>query len=231
MADNFNLFFTLIKLKFYLVSLLDSPSDKKSFYFSEEFLERRYPEQKNDILTTLKRSGINSDSEIAFDDSVVIKFRDIVKEKVQQKDLTTILKKLEIDSRELQKKTEEENRSEREQHAHKILDVLFQLSSNWVMHKELENKFEDYSILDEEEVIRPDEEEKLDVLNSNTSTSFKFITELTKTYITLLADYYFKYGGDIQLKEFWKDLDDIKNEIQEKYKELFRSFGLDKELE
>jgi len=226
--ENFNLFFMLVKLKFYIVSMMDSPEAGKSFYLSEEFLERRVPEKKSEILESLKTHGINSDADIAFDDSVILKFREMVREKEQHIDLSTILDNLEIGSRALSRKSTEEYRTEREKQGHAILENLFQLSSNWVLHKELENKFEDYSILDEEELIRPEEAEKLNVLNSKTSASFKIITELSTTYIALLADYYFKYGGDLQLREFWRYLEKIKKDIEIKYKELFRSYGLGK---
>jgi hypothetical protein len=226
MEEKVNLFITLVKLKFYLVSLLDSPMEKNSFYFTEEFLERRIPELKDDLISSLKKHGISGDSEIAFDDSAIVKFRQIVKEKESAKDLPSILKKLEIESRTFRGSVDD-YRTERDKQANEILDKLFQLSSNWILHKELENRFEDYSILDEEDVIRPEEAERLSDLNTNTDSSFGIITNLTNSYITLLADYYFKYGGDLQLKEFWMDLEKIKFEIQEKYKELFKSFGLD----
>jgi hypothetical protein len=226
-SENFNLFYILVKLKFYLVGLLDSPEKSTTFYLTEEFLDRRVPDRKPEIMKTLKTYGISSDSEIAFDDSVILKFREIVKEKEQRKDITDILQNFAIESNALDTPLSDEYRSEREKLVHDLLESLFQLSSNWVMHKELENKFEDYSILDEEEVIRPDEEEKLNVLNSNTSTSFKMITALTTHYIDLLAEFYFRYGGDIQLKEFWNNLDKIKLDIETKYKDLFRNSGLD----
>jgi hypothetical protein len=226
-GDNFNLFYILVKLKFYIVGLLDSPEKSPSFYLTEEFLERRVPDKKTDIMNSLKSFGITSDSEIAFDDAVILKFREMVKNKEQHKDLSEILQNFAIDSKTLESTLNKEYRSEREKYVQSILENLFQLSSNWVMHKELENKFEDYSVLDEEDVIRPEEEEKLDVLNSNTTTSFKMITALTTHYIDLLADYYFNYGGDLQLKEFWNNLEKIKLEIELRYKELFRKSGLD----
>jgi len=226
-GESYNLFYTLVKLKFYLVSLLDTPQENKTFYFTEEFLERRLPERKKEIIDILNNYGVSSDSDIAFDDSVILKFKEIVKEKEQHINLTTILHNLDIESNALSRSSLDQQRSDREKQAHTILENLFQLSTNWVMHKEIENKFEDYSILDEEDVIRPEETEKLDVLNSNTTSSFEIITQLTIHYIDLLADYYFKYGGDIQLKEFWQDLEKIKKDIQIRYKELFRSSGLD----
>jgi hypothetical protein len=225
--DNYNLFYVLVKLKFYLVGLLDTPGDKTSLYFTEEFLDRRVPDKKPDILNTLKTHGIHSDSEIAFDDAVILKFRDIAKEKEHLKDLSEILNNFAIESKALQESLNDQYRNDREKQAHSIIENLFQLSTNWVMHKELENKFDEYSILDEEDVIRPEEEEKLNVLNTNTSTSFQIITALTIHYIDLLSDYYFHFGGDIQLKEFWDNIDKIKAEVENKYKELFRKSGLD----
>lgn len=227
-GENFNLFLTLVKLKFYIVSLADSPASGKTFYLTEEFLERRAPEKKNEILATLKSHNIKNDAAIAFDDSIVLKFRKIADEKEQVTSLSVILNNLEIASKALGRNYADEYRSEREKLAHDILEDLFQLSSNWVLHKELENRFDEYSVLDEEEVIRPDEAEKLDMLNSNTDNSFKVISDLTTSYIKMLADYYFKFGGDIHLKEFWRDLEKIKKEIIIKYRELFNSFGLEK---
>jgi hypothetical protein len=62
MEEKVNLFITLVKLKFYLVSLLDSPMEKNSFYFTEEFLERRIPELKDDLfmffVSSLLQPGI-----------------------------------------------------------------------------------------------------------------------------------------------------------------------------
>lgn len=226
-GENFNLFFTLVKLKFYIVSMMDSPSAVKTFYLTEEFLERRIPEHKSEVIEALKNYGINSDSEIAFDDSVILKFKELAREKENHVELSAILDKLDIASRGLSGTGPGEYRSEREKLANKILENLFQLSSDWVIHKELENKFDDYSVLDEEDVIRPEESDKLDVLNSNTTASFKTLTRLTTNYIALLSDYYFKYGGDLQLKEFWQDLEIIQKKIINKYIELFKSYGFD----
>lgn len=227
-GENFNLFLTLVKLKFYIVSMVDSPSAGKTFYLTEEFLERRAPEWKSEILSTLKSHNIKNDAAIAFDDAIVLKFRKIADEKEQHTSLSSILNNLEIVSKALSSSSADEYRSEREQLAHSILEDLFQLSSNWVLHKELENRFDEYSVLDEEEVIRPDEAEKLDMLNSNTDNSFKMISDLTTNYINQLADYYFKFGGDIHLKDFWRDLEKIKKDIVARYRELFNSFGLER---
>ena len=117
--------------------------------------------------------------------------------------------------------------SEREKKLSEILDTLFQLATNWALLKELEDQVDDYSILNDEEVIRPDEEKNLNTLDDTTFRAFSTISDLTKEYMNKLTDYYFNYGGDIALKDFILSLDETKKDVIKKYFKLFKDHGLD----
>src|SRR5690606_17931497 len=119
-------------------------------------------------------------------------------------DISELLKKYEIDSISLERdrKKLESFRNERERELNKVIETLFQLAANWAVHRELENKVDDYSTLSEEELIRPDEAKSYDTLGKNTYASFDKISKLTEKYIHHLTDYYFQYGGDLTLIEF-----------------------------
>ena len=84
-------------------------------------------------------------------------------------------------------------------------------------------------MLNDEDVIRPDEEKSLDALDDTTAKAFNTISLFTKKYIELLTDYYFTYGGDISLKDFVEDLEKTKKSVAKKYLELFQKYGLDSE--
>jgi len=119
--------------------------------------------------------------------------------------------------------------SEREKKLSEILFILFQLATNWEVLKDLEDKADNFSALNDEDVIRPDEEKSLDALDGTTAKAFNTISLFTKRYIELLTDYYFSYGGDISLKEFVEDLEKTKKSVAKKYLELFQKHGLDSE--
>ncbi len=57
--------------------------------------------------------------------------------------------------------------------------------------------------------------------------SFKNILRLTNDYLKYFVDYYFSYGGNISLEIFSTDLEKLKNEIDSKYSDLFKKYGLD----
>jgi hypothetical protein len=227
--ESFDLFLTLIKLKSYLISLVDQPEDcYRNFDLTEEYLKRRCPDRREEILELLKKNKINSDSDIAFDETVHEKFKEIAALESNLVDLPTLFEKLEIDAKNLF--NQEILKTQREEKIKEILKVLFHLAQNWVARKELENDVEDYSLLEEEEVIRPEEEKKLSNLDTYNSISYNNISILSKKYIEQLTEYYFQYGGDISLVDFVNYLTDLKRVITKKYMELFKEHGLDPNL-
>jgi hypothetical protein len=228
-----DLFFILLKLRSYLVSLLDDPEETGTgFTYTEEFLERRYPEFKEEVIVLLIDNGINSDLDIAFDEKIVFRFKDMVAESEKTTDLPDLLKKFEIESLSIERenKQKESYINERERELNKVLETLFQLAANWAIHRELESKVDDFSTLSEEELIRPEEEKSYDVLGKNTFSSFENISKNTEKYLRLLTDYYFRYGGDLTLIEFVTKLDRIKADVFRKYAALFKKHGLDKDI-
>jgi hypothetical protein len=230
-SDKPDLFYILLKLRSYLVSLLNSPEESENnFMYTEEFLERRYPEFKEEIINLLVDNGINNDGDIAFDEKIVFRFKDIISGSGKKTDLPELLKKLEIESLAIERENKKRLSyiSERERELNKVLESLFQLAGNWAVHRELENKADDFSALSEEELIRPEEEKRYDTIGKNTYKSFEKISEQTEKYIFLLTDYYFRYGGDLTLIEFVTNLDKIKSDVFGKYADLFKKHGLDK---
>ncbi len=231
-SDKSNLFLTLLKLKSYLVSMIDERKDEfDNFNLTSEYLERRFPEKKREIITILEDNGIYSDSEIAFNDKIILQFRAIANRAKSNRDLMSLLKELEIEAKDISgvDSSRLSYISEREKKVTKILDLLFQLATNWAVLKELEDKVDDYSVLDEEEVIRPEEEKSLSYLDNNASQAFNLITDLTKKYINDLIDYYFTFGGDLALKDFVDSLNDLGASVNKKYSDLFKRFGFDPE--
>ncbi len=228
--ESTNLFFTFLRLKSYLVSLMDeSKQNYKDFHYTEEYLSRRYPDEKTSIIRILEDNGIFNDADIAFNEKVIMQFRKIANESKAHTSLVDLLTKLEIEVKDFTSKDKERSKyiSLREERLNSILEILFQLATNWSVLRELEDKVDSYSVLNDEEVIRPDEEKNLDALDSTTSQAFNIISDLTKQYIKRLTDYYFEYGGDISLKAFVEELDITKNEVNKKYFELFKKHGLD----
>jgi hypothetical protein len=225
------LFFLLLKLKSYLVSMIDNSEDAgKDFYYTEEYLERRFPEKKEEIMERLVTNGINSDREIAFNEKIVFEFKKMVSFGEENTDLTSLLRKFEIEAVGIERENRERESyiSERDKELNEILSNIFQLATNWALHRELENKVDDYSALSNEELIRPEEEKRYDALGKSTSVSFENISKLTEKYIYLLTDYYLKYGGDLTLIEFVAELDRVKAMVFKKYSDMFRKHGLDK---
>jgi hypothetical protein len=229
-TDKKNLFLTLLKLKSYLASMIDEQSELyNNFNYSKEYLDRRYPDKSQAIINLLEENEIYTDAEITFNDKIIYKFRAIANKYEDHVDLLSLLDKLEIEARDTVKKdgARKSYISEREKRLSEILDSLFQLATNWAVLKELEDKVDDYSILDEEDIIRPDEEKNLNTLDDSTDKAFAILSDLTKKYLGKLTDYYFCYGGDLALKEFVEELDDVKKSVIKKYSDLFKSHGLD----
>ena len=225
-----NLFLTVLKLKSYLASMIDSRAvDCDNFNFTLEYLDRKYPASKSEIIKLLEDNGIYSDRDIAFDDSIILKFREIAHQDKSRINLVDMLSKLSIEARD--SVLHDAGRSnyilEREKRLNDLLDIIFQLATNWTVLKELEDNVDDYSILNEEDVIRPEEEANLNALDSTTTKTFNIISDLTKRYIEHLTDYYFTYGGDLSLKEFVEDLEKVKRSVAQKYIELFKRYGLE----
>ncbi|MCX6152342.1 MAG: hypothetical protein NTX22_17585 [Ignavibacteriales bacterium] len=228
-SESFDLFLTLIKLKSYLISLVDQPEDcYRNFNLTDEFLSRRCPDKKEDIMNLLKENNINSDCDIAFDETIHEKFKDMVNNKNNTVDLPTLLNDLEIEANNLN--VDENFKSERDERIKEILTTLFHIAQNWAARKELENDVDDYSTLEEEDVIRPEEEKKLDNLGTYNSISFNNISVLSKKYIEQLTEYYFQYGGDVTLGDFVNYMTNLKNDVSNKYSELFKKHGLDPDL-
>jgi hypothetical protein len=226
------LFFLLLKLKSYLVSMIDNSEEaEKDFYYTEEYLDRRFPEKKEEIIELLVTNGINSDGEIAFNEKIVFEFKKMTSLNEENIDLTSLLRKFEIEAVGIERENRKRNSyiSERDKELNEILSIIFQLATNWALHRELENKVDDYSALSSEELIRPEEEKKYDALGKSTSVSFENISKLTEKYIYNLTDYYFKFGGDLTLIEFVSELDRIKAMVFKKYSDLFKKHGLNRE--
>jgi hypothetical protein len=230
MNEKPDFFYILLKLRSYLVSLINSPEEcDDSFNYTEEFLERRYPDMKEEVINLLIENGINNDYDIAFNEKIVVKFKEMISGTERRTDISSLLKKHDIVSTSLERDRQrfESFKNEREKELNKVIETLFQLAANWAVHRELENKVDDYSTLSEEDLIRPEEAKSYDALGKNTFASFDKISKLTEKYINFLTDYYFQYGGDLTLIEFVEYLEKIKKAVFKKYADLFRKHGLE----
>lgn len=231
--EHFELFLILLKIKSYLISLIDHPSmGSDSLEYTEEFLDRKFPNRKQEILELLYSFDISSDSDIAFDEKIHHKFKEMVKGKEKAYQLSSILEKLNIDSIQdtIKDKTIEEIKLARDEKLKEIVSILLQLARIWAKRSEIEGEFDSFSVLDEEELIRPEEKELLNKLDKDTSASFDTITQITHLYIEELIEYYFKFGGDVSLSKFINQLEELKHVVKTKYKELFKQSGLDPQI-
>lgn len=225
-----DLFLTLLKLKSFLASMIDEKSDEyDNFNLTNEYLDKKLPDKKNKIINLLEDNEIYSDGEIAFNEKIIFKFRAIAGQSKNKINLVEFLKNLDVDTGSLETRDAAFTNYifEREKKFGEVLDLLFQLATNWTILKEFEDKADEFSVLDEEEMIRPEEEKNLDAIDSTTSKAFILISDLTKNYIEKLTDYYFTYGGNIALKNFVEELDNIKKSIAQKYLDLFKQNGLE----
>jgi hypothetical protein len=152
----------------------------------------------------------------------------MVKGKEKAVQLSSILENLHINSIEetIKEKTLEENRRAREQKLKEIVSVLLQLARIWTKRNEIENEFNQYSLLEEESLIRPHEELELSKLDREEIASFDALWKITEIYLQLMVDYYFEFGGNVQLEEFMKSLDELKRQLKQKYKSLYEKSGL-----
>jgi len=229
-SNKHDLLIILLKLRSYLVSMIDDPTvHSNDFEYSEEFLLRKYPQHKDEIIELLSMNNINSDVQIAFDENIHQKFREIILGSETSEKLSIILDKFQImaikDS--LNDKTLDDLKLNRERKLKEIISILLQLARLWSQRSEIENKIEDFSVLDEEDLIRPDELENLYKLDHITADSFATISKLTNIYLEQLSEYYFKFGGDVSLVQFISILDEFKQVIISQYKNLFKEHGLD----
>ena len=229
--ENNQLFIVLVRLKSYLMSVIDSREDANDdpLYFTKEYLERKYSEDMIEILESITKHGIKSDVQITFDDDIHFKFQQLIEETNQPVDLISLLENMQIKAEELQSKEKhlDEIKNKRSEDLKRIITIIFQMAKFWTRHQKIEDDVEDYSRLEDEDMIRPEEEKKLYHLDKTAYLSFDNIAQLTKIYLELLTEYYFDYGGNINLEKFLKELDGIKTEVEEKYQSLLRKFGLD----
>lgn len=232
-SEQFDLFIILLKLKSYLVSLLDDPANpSEDFEYTEEFLLRKYPDHKDDIISLLTSNNIISDTQIAFTENIQQKFKEIVLGSEPSEKLSNILDKYQIMSikETLNDKTLDDIRLSREQKLREIISVLLQLARVWSQRSAIENTIEDFSVLDEEDLIRPEELDSLYKLDHVTADSFTTISKLTNIYLEQLIEYYFKFGGDVSLVQFISILEEFKQVVLKQYKNLFKEHGLDPEI-
>lgn len=228
--EKFDLFIFLLKLKSFLVGIIDSPEDcETDFQFTEEFLERKFPERKDEIIEMLRSNNIGGDYDIVFNEKIHFKFREITRADEKNINLESVLDKLEIKTHHLVSDANiiSNYQKLREEKLNSILTLLFELAKSWAEHREIENQFDNYAILDEEEMIRPEEEKKLLTLDKRTLSSFRLISSNSEKYIDQMIDYYFNYGGNQNLNEFVEDIKKLGEVLRNKYVELFRKNGFD----
>jgi len=220
----------LVKLRYYLVSLIESQEEcYDNFNISEEFFERRNITNGEELLGRLQENGINNDCDIAFNKDIHNIFRIVAQDFSSTPDLKALLEEFEIKVNEAQLKEDKISKFQRkrEESLNEIISILFKLAKNWSMHHEIEDSIDDFNILDNVELLRPDEERQLDVLGDNSVYSFDVISKLTEKYIELLSDYYFKYGGDLILAGFVNEISNLKSEVAKKYSNLTKENDLD----
>lgn len=228
--EKFDLFIFLLKLKSFLVGVIDSPEDcETDFKFTEEFLERKLPERKDELLEMLRSNNIGGDCDIVFNEKIHLKFREITQADGKNINLESVLDKLEIKTQHLVSDANiiSNYQKLREEKLNSILALLFELTKSWAEHREIENQFDNYAILDEEEMIRPEEEKKLLTLDKKTLSSFRQISSNSEKYIDQMIDYYFNYGGNQNLNEFVEDIKKLGEVLRNKYVELFKKNGFD----
>ncbi|MCF8261247.1 MAG: hypothetical protein K9J12_10765 [Melioribacteraceae bacterium] len=225
----FDIFFAFVKLKSYLTSLIDEPETASSnLELTEEYFGRKYPHKKEELIEILKLNGINCDADIAFESLINTKFKEIARAYHSKIDIQTILSDLEIESTELSEKLKviDDIVSERDKSTKTIIRNLLSLAKQWAIHKEIEVDIDDFSTLDEEEVIRIEEKAELNELDVKSHSSFKDIVLLSNKYLEELTDHFFLYGGNVYLKELLNLLEKIKSNVDQKYEQLYKNSGL-----
>ena len=227
--EQYDLFMVLLKLKSYLVSMIDDDKNSgKSFYFTEEYLDNRFPEQKSEIIELLKKFNLKSDCDIVFNEQVHHIFRDMVASQNPNKNLDYILKQEKIVGLKPDdvEKFLEDFQKNRDISIKEMVTILLKLTKLWSNYHEIETRVDDYIELDEKEVLRPEEEREFQNLDQDASISLDKITFLTKNYLEILIDFLFKFGGDIQLQTFVTQFDELKISVDNYYNELFLRSGL-----
>lgn len=229
--ENNQIFIVLVRLKSYLMSIIDNREDGMDdpLHYTKEYLERKYQDEMFDILEVITANGISSDLQIAFDEDIHVKFQELIEDMNPQVDLISLLENLKINAEEFQQREKhlDEMKNKRAEDLKRIITIIFQMAKFWTRHQKIEDDVEDYSRLEDEDMIRPEEEKKLLYIDKTAFLSFDNIAQLTKIYLELLTEYYFNYGGNINLEKFLKELDGIKTEVEEKYNSLLKKFGLD----
>lgn len=222
-ANENNLFIILLRLKSYLVSMIDSEEESPdSLYYTEEYLQTKYPEIKEELISLLQKYHIKSDGQIAFDNSIHLKFKDIVESGSMSSGLNNILEKYSIDSQEFSTIESFINsyRLKRDKKIKDLVETLLRLARSWANLKNLQNEIDDFSELNEEDVLRPDEEKTYSKLDEISTKSLNDLNMLSKLYLDQLTDYLFKFGGDVQLKSLASFLKVLRERIEKTYSEL-----------
>jgi hypothetical protein len=213
--------------------MIDEPAgNNESLAVTEEYLNLKFPDKKDEIIGLLKKNNIVSDSDIAFDEKIVFIFRKIALTPETQSGITTILNDLDIEAKDITLNEAEQINitAEREKRLSEILFILYKLANHWEILKGLEDKADSFSILNNEDVLRPEEENRLDELNASTAKVFSTLALLTGKYIELLAGYYYSNGGMEVLNDFVGTMEKTKKLIGKKYIALYKSHGWGTEL-
>ena len=89
---------TLVKLRYFLISLIESPEEcYDNFNISEEFFERRNIINGNELLEKLQDNGINNDCDIAFNKDIHNIFKIVSQDFSSNPDLKSMLEEFEIE--------------------------------------------------------------------------------------------------------------------------------------
>ena len=194
--SQYDLFIVLLKLKSYLVSMVEEGVQyPKEYYFTEEYLELKYPEQKDEILNLLSKFNLNCDKDIVFNERVHQVFRDMAGSISHNIKLENILKEQNISSinfDEVEKYLENFQHT-RDENLKNIIATLLNIVKNWSGYQQIEKEVDDYIALDEKEVLRPDEESKYESLDRDAEIILDKITVNTKDYLASMVDFLFQY--------------------------------------
>ncbi|MCF8305096.1 MAG: hypothetical protein K9I71_02650 [Ignavibacteriales bacterium] len=234
MADeHYDIYSILLRLRSYLISLIDNKDEcDDSFSFSEEYLYRKFPEMADEIIELLRRFGLESDCDVVFRKNAVEVFRKIAESKKETTDLHHMLSSLSIDAllKDPKEKLLEHYSQVRDTRLREIINQLLIMAKFWSLHSDLQGDVDNFLKLSESELLRPEEEERLNLLDGSSDVSFDNIILMTGKYLAMLADYYFEYGGNLGLNQFIKELDKVKDGVRTKYEKFFAQHGLDPNL-
>jgi len=231
--DKHDIYSILLRLRSYLISLIDNKEEcNDTFSLSEEYLFRKFPDQSDEILDLLKGFGLESDCDVVFRKNAVEVFRRIAESKKETTDLHRILSSLSIDAllKDPKEKLLEHYSQVRDAKLREIINQLLITAKFWSLHADLQGDVDNFLKLSESELLRPEEEERLNLLDGSSDVSFDNIILMTGKYLNMLADYYFEYGGNLGLNQFIKELDKIKDGVKTKYEKFYEEHGLDPKL-